>query len=59
MEPTFNAAGFNSATSANATEQGEEALGQLNPEEQILLRLFSSTVNKLLDEAKQNGNVGA
>ena len=59
MEPTFNAAGFNGATSANATESGEESLNQISPEEQILVRLFSSVVNKLMDEAKTNGNIGA
>ena len=59
MEPTFNAAGFNGATSANATDSGEQSLSQISPEEQILVRLFSSMVNKLMDEAKTNGNVGA
>jgi len=59
MEPTFNAAGFNGATSANATQSGQESLGQLGQREQIMVRLFSSVVNKLMDEAKTNGNVSA
>ena len=59
MEPTFNAAGFNGATSANSTDSGEQALGQLSPDQQIMVRLFSSVVNKLMDEAKSNGNVSA
>lgn len=55
MEPTA----FNNASAAVNGENADNALAEISPDQQIMMRLFTSVVNKVMEEAKTNGNVSS
>lgn len=55
MEPTA----FNNASAAVNGDNADNALSDLSTDQQIMMRLFTSVVNKVLEEAKTNGNISA
>lgn len=55
MEPTA----FNNASAAVIGDNAENNLSELSSDQRVMVQLFTSMVNKVMEEAKTNGNVSS
>ena len=57
MDPLTQGPGAGSAGGANgSTQAGGGTSGNPTPEQQLMFRLFSTTVNKVMEAARENAN---